>query len=366
MAKPNPSKGNETSKEYLNSLNNNSKRQATNCTNEFVNTQDRENKAGENSDAASTTLNVSPKISFAESSVLRSPHQPSNKDTDTDTPNNVSQSSQLNDSSSLPAKKPMTNKELAKQKEAIRICMFMGLVLVIALSSIIRFYARSESTDQVKQKPVVPANEQLLRLNSLLQKEFPNQNKKFISTILSSFDESIITSGNPSIVMLVSDDNAPIGHCVANRIFKVLGDKKVPELDCNNLQLLNKDQAKLEIDNQLENAFKAGKRLFLINNIEAVPSSSMFIFYTYGDSIPEAKFPGVMIFFTYKLKSSLTNEQRKLFRNGLPQLTSFVEQELTELWNDIHFDQLKPLFTRITNNVVLVEKDEQPCNRDEL
>ena len=75
MAKPNPSKGNETSKEYLNSLNNNSKRQATNCTNEFVNTQDRENKAGENSDAASTTLNVSPKISFAESSVLRSPHQ---------------------------------------------------------------------------------------------------------------------------------------------------------------------------------------------------------------------------------------------------------------------------------------------------
>lgn len=241
--------------------------------------------------------------------------------------------------------------------------MFLGIALVIAVFCMIRSFVGPASSSQSTKMPIVPKTE---AIKQMLFKEFPNQNKNFKLQILSSYDESIQSRGNPSIVMLVYDDDSAISDCILNRIFKVFGVKNVPELDGRHLKTFDIEKAKLEIDNRLENAFKSGQRYFLVKNIQEIPNSAMLIFYKYGDILPDVKYPGVMIFFTYKLKNSLSSEEPQSIKGDLTKLTVHVEKELTELWSDIHFDQLMPLFARVTNNVAFVEKDEKSCKRDEF
>ena len=183
-------------------------------------------------------------------------------------------------------------------------------------------------------------------------------------TILISYKESIISNGNPSIVILVSDADSATSHCIAKRLFDTLNVKYVQELDGNELKSLDKDASKNKIDDQLENAFNSKERYFLIKNIQSILSYSMLLFHGYGDERPAAKFPVVMIFFTYKLKFSLSTEQRELFKNDPSKLSKLVQKELTELWSDMHFDQIKPLLTRITDYVVvLVQNDKNMQKR---
>lgn len=65
---------------------------------------------------------------------------------------------------------------------------------------------------------------------------------------------------------------------------------------------------------------------------------------------------------TLKLKGVLENEVNENFRDDLlksqSKLTRYVEEYLFNLWSkQVGDDQLRPLFTRIANNVVLVNNE---------
>ena len=81
----------------------------------------------------------------------------------------------------------------------------------------------------------------------------------------------------------------------------------------------------------------------------------MLLFYTYGDDMLSAKYPGILILMTLELRERLDDQRREQLLKSQAKLTEYVESYLFDLWSSsIGEDQLRPLFTRIANNVVLV------------
>ena len=59
------------------------------------------------------------------------------------------------------------------------------------------------------------------------------------------------------------------------------------------------------------------------------------------------------------LEETISPSQRQMFHESLSTLTEFVENHLFKIWShEIGADQLKPLFTRIANNLVFVNKND--------
>jgi hypothetical protein len=93
----------------------------------------------------------------------------------------------------------------------------------------------------------------------------------------------------------------------------------------------------------------------------------MILFYTYGDDASTAKYRGIMVLLTYELETVISNNKEKSdeLNNEYSKLISIIETSLYDKWSkNIDYDQLKPLFTRIGNNYMLVYP-EQSCYRNE-
>jgi len=58
------------------------------------------------------------------------------------------------------------------------------------------------------------------------------------------------------------------------------------------IETKNADKVKLYIDTKLNSLFKNGQRIALVKNVDSIPATSMLLFYTYGDDLMSAKFPG--------------------------------------------------------------------------
>ena len=114
------------------------------------------------------------------------------------------------------------------------------------------------------------------------------------------------------------------------------------------------NRLKLEIDNKLNNLFSNGQKVALIRNIEFIPAEVMLLFMSYGDDFLNAKYPGVMILMTLEVDKLEIND-RDSFLKSSKQMTQYIESYLFDLWSkSLGEDQLKPIFTRIANNVIFV------------
>jgi len=68
-----------------------------------------------------------------------------------------------------------------------------------------------------------------------------------------------------------------------------------PKNDQNLIDMIKKredDMVKLYIDTSLKQIFGSGKQIAVISNIDMIPATSMLLFYSYGDDLTSAIFPG--------------------------------------------------------------------------
>jgi hypothetical protein len=245
---------------------------------------------------------------------------------------------------------------------------------------------KKANNDSISDHEKLETQRELLKLQNRnldiylkeLKAKYPNQSTSFWANIESSCRHSIIRQKDPSIVLLVSDRETKTLATALTvdildmvlKILKSVGLTKTaqevtidPKSDSNLADLIqenNHDKLKLYIDNKLVEWFKSGDKVALVNNIELLPAQTMLLFYTYGDDQDTAKFPGVLILMNLNLEMSLETALRERFnKNGSNKfLTKFTEDYLFKLWSArVNDDQLKPLFTRIANNVVLVNKE---------
>ena len=217
-----------------------------------------------------------------------------------------------------------------------------------------------------------------------LKRKYHSQTRSFWANVESTFAHSVLRAKDPSIVLVVSDART---HATADALTNDLFDlytslasdehAHLPRAELvidplepgghierliSNSDLLDGsggDRVKLAIDEKLKRIFGThGAKLALVRNIEHIPAKSMLLFYTYGDDLANAKYPGVLILMTLRIGREMSASERDELLKRTASLTHFVERHLIDLWSRaIGDDQLKPLFTRIANNIVLVNAE---------
>lgn len=256
------------------------------------------------------------------------------------------------------------------------VCILTCLILLIYIQTT-SSQLNSPANKQKKQIDASMRKERLTKFNSFLQEikiKYPNQTELFWANIGSSFKHSVMESKDPSIVLIVNDQNT---RELANRLIKDLmkGLTTVmksnvydldnfivdPVIDSNLKKLINlkdSNKCKLYVDNRLDKIFKDGEKMALVKNVEMLPAHAMLIFYTYGDDLYNAKYPGILILMTLDLDFQIEPAQKSQFLQSQSVLTKFVEDHLFNIWSkQIGEDQIRPLFTRIANNVIFLNTE---------
>jgi len=200
-----------------------------------------------------------------------------------------------------------------------------------------------------------------------IKSKYPNQTSLFWANIESTYRHSIVRSKDPAIVLMVSDKNTnQTGQDLASDILNAIktSTEETQSFHLSNLIISPNDysdliktkqfdQVKLMIDNKLNKIFSNGQRVALVRSIQHVPATAMLLFYTYGDDLLSAKYPGVVILMTLEIDDIIEN--REEIGKTSKKIMEFVESYLFKMWSQfVGEDQLKPLFTRIGNNVVFV------------
>lgn len=256
-------------------------------------------------------------------------------------------------------------------------CIFYSICVLILVAWISTFSSNTipKVTTASSAKEAI-YKEKFNAFLDLMKSKYPNQTNLFWANIQSTYRHSILKSKDPSIILIVSDKST---KNLANDIsYDILNSVKAsieeyshnlndliisPKTDTVLSQLINKkngDKVKLHVDTKLNRIFDSGQRIALVKNIDIIPATSMLLFYTYGDDLLSAKYPGVILLMTVELDEIIdeTNELRKTLLRYQSKLTSYVENYLFEIWSkQVGEDQLRPLFTRIANNVVLVNNE---------
>lgn len=231
----------------------------------------------------------------------------------------------------------------------------------------------ASSPSSVLDKPYV-APESFDSLVKSLKSKYSTQSANFWANLQSSYRHSIVKSRDPSIILIASDRNTSelatnISYDILQGVAEIqrtqapyrsplrTSELVVSPTDAEFARLIRAhdyDQVKLHLDTRLDAIFRSGQRIALVENIQLVPATAMIIFYTYGDVV-NAKHPGVMILMGLVLDETLTSAQKSAYAESTALLNGHVEDYLSRIWSTrIGDDQLKPLFTRIANNVVLV------------
>ena len=209
----------------------------------------------------------------------------------------------------------------------------------------------------IKSEPKVGISRHQTDFKKQLKLEFPNQKHYFYSNIISSYEHSILNGQDPSIIVLASNsENSKNTNCVARKLSKMLirGDSNLEDSVINSTKLscLNDEEAKEELDKRLVDIFQnLNEKIALIEDIQDLPDKSMILFHSYGDDKSNAKFKGIIIIFTFNFKGEIENREM-----SDKDMTLFIEQKLNDKLNQsFHYDQLNALFTRIANNLVLIQ-----------
>lgn len=216
------------------------------------------------------------------------------------------------------------------------------------------------------------ANQKFLSYIDLLKSKYPQQTNLFWANIKSSYQHSILRAKDPSIILIVNDKETR--NLASDLAYDILNSVKAsieeqthnlndliisPKTDSELKHLIEQKKSnkiKLHIDTKLNKLFFHGQKIALVKNIEVVPATSMLLFYTYGDDIHSAKYPGIVILMTLEIDDTMDNKKELL--QSQSKLTGYIESYLFSLWSkEVGEDQLRPLFTRIANNVIIVNTE---------
>jgi hypothetical protein len=231
---------------------------------------------------------------------------------------------------------------------------------MIPISMLVLFFFVNQNTPQQCE---LPSSKTL----SLIE-VFPNQDRLFFSNIISSYENSILKNRDPAIILMVSDKNTRKSlKCVSRKLLEVLNhaaNQCYKRVDTNSLVVstknlidLNAETAKSILDKALvEIIDKYKSRFVLVDDVLNIPPESMLIFHGFGDDESNSRFKGIIILLTLDIDEFFYDEEMNVKR-----LTGIVDKYLSQKWsNFIDYDQLRPLFARIMNNVVFV-KNEIDC-----
>ncbi|XP_029649344.1 uncharacterized protein LOC115223046 [Octopus sinensis] len=211
------------------------------------------------------------------------------------------------------------------------------------------------NTSNVSEPPVNPFKIHVQNIKTL-KSMFKTQSDR-TWTILKSSTHHIITSeepDRPAVIMMVlpTKESEPMALCLARHFSHDI--TKV--LDCHTataasypaingaeyVEYENGDQ-KIKLDNSIQNLIKY-HRSIIINHLEKFHSETVMYFHGLCDTT-EAMYKQIAVVFLLEPPYAIKNEA---------ELALYLEK----LWSDIDHIRIKPLLSRIANNVIFLNEDK--------
>ncbi|XP_014779316.1 uncharacterized protein LOC106875615 [Octopus bimaculoides] len=237
----------------------------------------------------------------------------------------------------------------SKWTVVLSICVFLICCFVPSKSF------QAVNISNISEPPVNPFKKLVQNIKTL-KNMFKTQSDRTWN-ILKSSTHHIITSeepDRPAVIMMVlpNSKSEPMALCLAQHfshdITKILNCHTATAASypaINGAEYVNYEigDQKIKLDNSIQNLIKY-HRSIIINHLEKFHSETVMYFHGLCDTT-EAMYKQIAVIFLLETPYEIKNEV---------ELSLYLEN----LWSDIDHIRIKPLLSRLANNVIFLNEDE--------
>ena len=186
-----------------------------------------------------------------------------------------------------------------------------------------------------------------------VQSNFPGEDRRFWSSIIAPIHRIIKENlpSRPAIVLIATMmPNRATAECltreVASQVDALYGlhdnNDTYITIEAAHLTSLDPDEAKTHMDQDLSDNYQGRHMVAVIHDLGSLPASAATLLHAYCDH-ESAHFKNAVLLATAYLEP------------GITLCTEEVEAYLYEVWQELEEDVLKPLISRIANNIAIME-----------
>ena len=209
------------------------------------------------------------------------------------------------------------------------------------------------TTDEVNKMSVKQQLSTFDTTMSNIQANYPNEGSRFWSSLFAPV-RRIIQEKNPSRPAVVLIATTRSYSSIAERLSQEVASLVETLYDLNDnsdtyitleaahMTSLDPDEAKLQMDHALSDNYQRRHMVAVIHDIGFLPATAATLLHAYCDH-ESAHFKNVVLLATLYLEPGVTlcNEE--------------VEAYLSDVWQELEEDVLKPLVSRVANNIAIME-----------
>ncbi|XP_036375923.1 torsin-1A-interacting protein 2-like, partial [Megalops cyprinoides] len=267
-------------------------------------------------------------------------------------------------SSSLPAE--VQQEDVSKPKDWLKYT-FVALVVTVVAVCIAHWLSTSPQPEPQEEGSIDIFRREFEKVKS----HFPSQRAELWKRSKIHVEKHLQTAQptEPVSMILTSGRRAERTlQCLASHMaaaFSQAHNATVLHIDGISEAKLDSDQAKLDIDNKLKDAFEGDKRAAVIHRFEELPPGSTLIFYRYCDH-ENAAFKGASLIFTVlveeeELRSNLSlSAVEEIVQDHIQD--KFVSSDLPASFDQMDMDKFGGLWSRISH-LILPVAAEEPIER---
>ena len=219
-------------------------------------------------------------------------------------------------------------------------------------------------TDDTKSQSFVVTDElykmsvqkQLITFDSTMsniQSNFPDEGGRFWSAVFAPVRRLIQEKdpSRPAIVLIATTKSySYIAECLSRKVASLVetvhglndNDDTYMTIEAGHLNSLDPDEAKSQMDQDLSDNYQGRHMVAVIHDLGSLPAIAATLLHAYCDH-ESARFKKAVLLATIYLEA------------GITLCTEEVEAYLAEVWQEVTEDVLKPLISRIANNIAIME-----------